>query len=362
MRALSAGAEGRSDPGQHRPLHRRGLVRLGAVAGLAAPFGLLSRPAQAAGELAAPALVQARTKITFIWNPAALCNIVVGVAQKEGIFERHGLDVETIFVGADTASILEALALGKAQATSTFLLRLLKPLEAGFDVKLTAGVHAGCSYLIASRAAGISTMEDLRGKRIGMSDLNSPMKLLYEIQLKKAGISPDDVLWRQFPADVFSLAVDKGEIDAFADGQPNAYYVVKRSKGKLFALASSGTGELGSYTCCVLAVNGKLIRDNRPAAAALTRALVESSRTVDKNRALAVEAAVRYAPIKATPEELDEMIAGYPYDEIRGSPTGPEFRRHVLYFAQGLKETGILKPGTDPVRFTDRITVDVLAS
>lgn len=362
MSATSAGADGISDPGRQPTFSRRGLVRLGAVAGLAAPFGLLSRPVRAGSELAAPALVQARTKITFIWNPAALCNIVVGVAQKEGIFEKHGLDVETIFVGADTASILEALALGKAQATSTFLLRLLKPLEAGFDVKLTAGVHGGCSYLIASRAAGIETLQDLRGKRLGMSDLNSPMKLLYEIQLKKAGVAPDEVIWRQFPADVFSIAVAKGEIDAFADGEPNAYYVTKRSNGKLFKLASSGTGELGSYTCCVLAVNGKLIRENRPAAIALTRAMVEASRTVDKNMALAVEAAVRYAPIKATPEELAEMIAGYPYDEHRGSPTGEEFRSHVLYFAQGLKETGILKPGTDPVRFTDRITLDILSS
>ena len=56
------------------------------------------------------------------------------------------------------------------------------------------------------------------------------------------------------------------------------------------------------------------------------------------------------------------MIASYPYDEHRGCPTGAEFRRHILYFAQGLKETGILKPSTDPVRFTDRITLDLLGS
>jgi NitT/TauT family transport system substrate-binding protein len=337
-------------------------VRLGAAAAVVAPLGKLVLPARAADDLAAPALLPSRTKITFIWNPAALCNIVVGVAKEQGIFDKHGLDVETIFTGGDTASILEALALNKAQATSTFLLRLLKPLEAGFDVKLTAGVHAGCSYLIASREAGINTLQDLRGKRIGMSDLNSPMKLLYEIQLKKEGVSPDDVTWRQFPPEVFTIAVQKGEIDAFADGEPNAYYAVRRSKGKLFELASSGKGELGSYACCVLAINGKLIRANRPAAIALTRAMVEAAGIVDKNNDLAVKAAVRYSPVQAKPEELAEMIAGYPYDEHRGCPTGNEFRSHVLYFAQGLSETGILKPSTNPDRFTDRITLDILAS
>jgi NitT/TauT family transport system substrate-binding protein len=346
--------------GQRIALPRRRLVRLAGAAALAAPLGL--RSARAADDLAAPAILTPRTKITFIWNPSALCNIVVGLAKDQGIFEKHGLDVETIFTGGDTPSILEALALNKAQATSTFLLRLLKPMEAGFDVKLTSGVHAGCSYLIASRDAGISTLEDLRGKRVGMSDLNSPMKLLYEILLKRAGVNPEEITWRQFPADVFTIAVQKGEIDAFADGEPNAFYAVKRSNGKLFKLDSSGKGELGNYTCCVLTVSGKLIRDNRPAAAALTRAMLEASKLVDQNRQLAVKAAVRFSPVQAKPEELDEMIAGYPYDEHRGCPTGEEFRQHVLYFARGLHDTGILRPGTDPVRFTNLITQDLLTS
>ena len=287
---------------------------------------------------------------------------MIGLAQRQGIFEKHGLDVETLNVGSDTSAILEALALGKADATSNFLLRFLKPLEAGFDVKLTAGTHAGCSILIASRDAGIETLQDLRGKRIGMSDLSSPMKLLYEIHLNKNGVPPDSITWRQFPSDVFTIAVQKGEIEAFADGHPNAYYAIKRSKGKLFELASNGTGELGQYTCCALAISGRLIRDNRPAAAALTRAMVEASKSVDRNNTLAIEAAQFYSPRQVKPEELGEMIASYPYDEHRGCPTGEEFRRHVLYFAQGLKDTGILKPGTDPVRFTNRITLDVLTS
>lgn len=55
------------------------------------------------------------------------------------------------------------------------------------------------------------------------------------------------------------------------------------------------------------------------------------------------------------------MIASYPYDE-RSCVTGAEFRRHVLWHVEGLKETGILKPATDPARFTDRITLDLLES
>jgi NitT/TauT family transport system substrate-binding protein len=348
-----------SRPTQLR-VRRRGLLRLGAAAGVAAPFGLLSGRASGGADLSAPALVQSRHKLTMLWNPSSLCLVVIGLAQKQGIFDKYGLEVETLNVGNDTAPLLEALALGKADATSNFILRFMKPLEAGFDVKLTAGTHGGCSILVASRAAGINNLQDLRGKRIGMTDLSSPMKLLYEIHFQRNGVPPDEITWRQFPSDVFTLAVDKGEIEAFADGHPNAYYAIRRSKGKLYELAANGTGELGKYACCALAVSGRLLRDNRPAAIALTRAMVEASIAVDRNNSLAVEAAQFYSPRQVKPEELGEMIASYPYDEHRGCPTGAEFRKHILFYAQGLKDTGILKPGTDPVRLTDRVTLDLL--
>jgi NitT/TauT family transport system substrate-binding protein len=365
LNAFSHQAEPASTPhatGAALPLRRRWLLRTAASAGLAAPLGLLAGQAHATDDLAAPALVQSRPKIKLIWGPSALCLVPVAVAQRQGIFEKHGLDVETLNVGYDTTVQVEAIALGKADATATFLMRLFKPLEAGFDMKMTSGLHGGCSILVASHAAGIETLQDLRGKRIGMTDLTSPMKLLYEWHLSKNGVPADSYTWHQYPSDVFTMAVDKGEIDAFADGDPNAYFAVRRSKGKLFALTSNGTGELGKYTCCVVAIGGRLLRDNRPAAAALTRALLEASKTVDQHNELAVEAAQFYSPRQVTPQELGEMIAGYPYDEHRGAPVGEEFRRHVLFTAQALKETGVLKPSTDPVRFTNRVTVDVLTS
>ncbi len=336
-------------------------------AGLAAPLVFAARRARAqpvAAGLAAPAIAPSLTKLTFVWTPTSPCLVVVGLAQRQGIFAKHGLDVETINVGGDTSAILEAVALGKADATSNNILRFIKPLEAGFDVKLSAGVHAGCSYLIASRAAGISTLADMRGKRIGLADLGNPNRFLYASVLKKAGIDPEnEVIWRQFPADVFPIAIAKGEIDAFVDNHPNVYFAIKRSNGNLFELAANGSGELGQRTCCVLALRGALVRDNRPAAAALTRAMVEAALLVDSNLDLAVETERFFAPKSvAGPREIRDMLASYPYDAHRGCPTGEEFRQQVLSFARDLKDVGILKPSTDPVRFANRITVDVLAA
>ncbi len=110
-----------------------------------------------------------------------------------------------------------------------------------------------------------------------------------------------------------------------------------------------------------LPVRFRLIRDNRPAAGAPARAMLEASILAGRDNAAAVEAAPFFSPRQVKPEERGEMIVDYPADEQR-SITGAAFRHQVLCHAKGLKETGVLKPSTDPARFTDRITVDRLGS
>jgi NitT/TauT family transport system substrate-binding protein len=85
-------------------------------------------------------------------------------------------------------------------------LRWLKPLEQGFDVRITAGVHGGCIRLLGSKAADITSLESLRGKTIAISDQASPAKNFCSIEFAKNGIDPvRDVDWRQYPADLLRL-------------------------------------------------------------------------------------------------------------------------------------------------------------
>jgi NitT/TauT family transport system substrate-binding protein len=195
--------------------------------------------------LAAPAIVGAtgsRPKIRFTWNQTALCTSAVPIAVDRGILDKHGLDVELVNFGGSTDLLLETIGSGKADAGIGMILRWLKPLEEGFDVKLVAGVHGGCSYLVASRAAGITDIPSLRGKRVGITDFASPDKNLYAIILQNHGLDPDrDVEWKQYPADLLGIAVDKGEIDAYVAGDPQVYYQIKSNPTKLFRLASNAT-------------------------------------------------------------------------------------------------------------------------
>ncbi len=64
-------------------------------------------------------------------------------------------------------------------------LRWLKALEQGFDVKLTAGTHGGCLRLLSAVNGDVHTLEDLKGKTIGVTDMASPDRNFFSILLKK---------------------------------------------------------------------------------------------------------------------------------------------------------------------------------
>ena len=65
--------------------------------------------------------------------------------------------------------------------------------------------------------------------------------------------------WRQYPMDLLALAVDKGEAQALADGDPRTWLL--RKEGKLDEVATNLSEEYAHRTCCVLAIRGSLIRD-----------------------------------------------------------------------------------------------------
>ncbi|MFT4268592.1 MAG: ABC transporter substrate-binding protein [Xenophilus sp.] len=329
-------------------LLRRRLLRNAAVAAAGTGAAFLSLQARSAGR-----------KITFAWSQAGFCLSPVPVALERGIFERNGLDVELLNWAGSADQLLEALATGKADAGVGLVHRWVKPLEAGFDVKLVGSVHGGCLRLVAAKDAGITTdVNSFKGKTIGVSDLNSPAKQFYSIHLAKKGIDIEkDVQWRVYPADLLDVAVKKGEVQAIADGDPNLYLIEKRNPGLFTELGNSAKGEYAERLCCVIGARGQLARSDRPVAASIARALAQASDYVAENPNEAARVYSQYAP-KVPVEDLQNLLAGLAY---KHHPGGRALQAEVEHFARDFQGAGILKKSTDPARFASHVTLDVLA-
>jgi NitT/TauT family transport system substrate-binding protein len=352
------------------PKRRALLVGAGAL-GLAAPFALgrslaLTRTpaldfdalpicrAAADGEPVPPG---ERKKVTFAWNAGAPCLLAVTVAQDKGFFAKHGLDVNLVNYAGSTDQLLETLATGKADAAVGMALRWLKPLEQGFDVKIVASLHGGCMRLLAPASAGIEKIEDLKGKIIGVSDMNSPAKNFFAIVIRKAGLDPTtDVEFKQFPGPLLRAAVDKGEAHALADGDPNTYLWLKN--GKLKEISSNLAGEFANRVCCIVGVRGSLIRDDKRTAASIAKALLDAA---DYAAHHPEEAAATYAPFAAGKVPQEDLVALAKYHTHHHHPVGDDLKKELAAYAEELKLVSVFKPSTNTAKYAERIYADVLS-
>jgi NitT/TauT family transport system substrate-binding protein len=347
-------------------LSRRAMIRSAVAVGTVLPLGGMAPLRQSAplapGQIcrvadAAPAVAaKPGTKLTLTWNANAICTVGVPLAAERGLFARHNLDVELITFGGSTDQLLEAISTGKADAGVGMALRWLKPLEQGFDVKITTAIHGGCMRLFAKPDSGIRTVADLKGKAVGVSDMAAPDKNFFSIVAAKQGLDPNtDIQWRQFPADLLGEALRKGEVQAITLGDPLAW--VTRERDGLFEVANNLSGDYRHRACCVLGVRGSLIRQDRATAAALTQALLEAQEAVvaDPDGAAAVFS--RYSPVPAA--ALAAMLRSQTHGH---HPTGSALKDEIAAYADELKLVGVMRPKTDPARFANKVFADVLTT
>jgi NitT/TauT family transport system substrate-binding protein len=289
------------------------------------------------------------------WNATAVCTSSAPVAKEHGIFAQHGLDVEFVNFGGSTEQLLEAIATGKADAGIGMALRWLKPLEQGFDVRITTGIHGGCMRLLGSKALNINDLASLRGKAIAISDQSSPAKNFFSILLTNAGIDPvKDVEWRQYPLDLLALAVEKGEVQALADADPLTWLWLK--DGKLNEVATNLTGEYADRSCCVLAVRGSLVRDERAVATAVTRAVREAGDHVAHDPDDSAAIFSRYGG-KGSVLDLAAMLRSHTHHH---QVVGGDLKKEIARYADELKLVKVIRPSTDTAKFADRVYADVL--
>jgi NitT/TauT family transport system substrate-binding protein len=325
------------------------LLRSAGVAGLAAPFIALG------GRVYADNVASATKKhLKLTWNANAICTVAVPAALQRGVFAKHNLDVDLVNFGGSTDQLLEALATGKADAGVGMALRWLKPLEAGFDVKLTAGIHGGCIWLLTSKNSGIVDVKTLKGKTIGVGDMAGADRNFFVILLTKNGLDPNkDVEWRQFPPDLLALALQKGEVHAISTADPIAY--LWKKKFDLVEVAGNLSGDYAHRVCCVLGIRGSLIRQDRATATALTQALLESGEWVANNPDAAAQIFSKYST--APVADLSAMLRAHTHHH---HPIGADFKKEIALYADELKLVSVMKASTNSAKYADRVYADVL--
>jgi NitT/TauT family transport system substrate-binding protein len=268
------------------------------------------------------------------------CEAPIFCAVENGFFKEEGLEVE--LVKCEWSKYKDVLALGGFDITHHLIMYLLKPIEQGLDVKFTAGIHRGCLRLQTAADSNLQTVQDLRGKRIGIPGMGTPPFIFVNRVLSAHGIDGSrDVNWRVFPAGELGLALEKGEVDAVADSEPIGTLLLAGGKVRNLVDQATDSPYKDEY-CCAVVVNGKFLANNPKAAAAATRALLKGAKWVETNPVAAAKLSVEKKYLASNPE-----LNALAISRLRYIPSVSGAEEAVKSAAAEMKNAGMLKPTTD---------------
>lgn len=147
-------------------------------------------------------------------------NIIIFVTKEAGLFEKHGLDAElTILRGSGEAS--RALIGGSLNISPIATPTVINADLAGADLAILAHTMPGVIHALMVRPE-IKRVEDLKGKKVGVTTYGSLTDFLVRYVLKKKGMNPDrDVALIQLGGDPERLAALKqGAVEGAALSYP----------------------------------------------------------------------------------------------------------------------------------------------
>ncbi|MDR3248418.1 MAG: ABC transporter substrate-binding protein [Treponema sp.] len=238
----------------------------------------------AGGKKQAPVAEEDYTIKIGVGVTAGLCSAPFFVAREYGYYQEEGLKWEEVKI--DTGQGPQLLTTGQIDVTNNLLATLVQPIANGLDIKIPLGIHTGCVKVLVAPNSNIRTPADLKGKRIGTSGMAASGTVITQRYLAELGIgvSADnlEVEWLIYPSTELPLALDRGQVDAIALGDPTAQIVENEGKGRV--LINSATDDyLKNEFCCVIAASVAVLNSHPQALAKFVRAIQRGAAYVQEH-------------------------------------------------------------------------------
>ncbi|HZS00515.1 MAG TPA: ABC transporter substrate-binding protein [Chloroflexota bacterium] len=267
-----------------------------------------SAPAGAA-QAAAPASTAAPpapTHLRIASTAVAASMSPLWVAKDTGIYERNGLDVEIVNLAAGTLAVQGLLA-GELDFAYNVASSLITANLGGADLVMLAG---GVNTMIFSVAVapGIERVEDLRGKRLGITRLGTSTDFNARYLLQRYGLQPEiDVAFVQLNGNPEILTgLHAGAIDAGMLSHPT---VVQARQQGFRAIVDLGT--LGiPYQHTGVMTTRRYAEANPDVVRAVVRSHVEAIHRFKTDKAAALDSLARRTQV-GDPTLLEETHEAY---------------------------------------------------
>ena len=158
------------------------------------------------------------------------------LTQRLGYFKDQNLNVTLIDEGSGQGSETEVVA-GNVDAGSGSYNHTIELQAAGKSIQTVCqfGIAPGEAEMVDAKKAGqITSVADLKGKNLGVTDIGSGTQTLTMALLGKAGISADQAKYVAVGAgDTFIAGIQQGRIDAGMTTEPTISRLIQSGQGKV---------------------------------------------------------------------------------------------------------------------------------
>jgi NitT/TauT family transport system substrate-binding protein len=275
--------------------------------------------------------------VSYIKEIAPKC----GIKVEESTFAK-GLDV------------MQAIIAGELDVGATASEAAISGRAKGVPIYVVAGFAKGGARLVARPDAGIKTVKDLKGKKVGVTR-GSIQELLLATELAQNGLTSADapgkdvqLIYLSYP-DLNAALIGKN-LDAIMQTEPQASQALNKNFGvEVIKPYDTPIGE----PIRTLVMTEKFYKERRPLAEKFMRCFVEATKTFIDNKAVA-EKYVTQTVFKGqiTKDDFDDAIDNSPYS-FDITPA------HIQVSTDLMFKAGIGKMDKPPVA-TDWVKTDLL--
>jgi NitT/TauT family transport system substrate-binding protein len=240
------------------------------------------------------------------------------VAQEEGLFKKHGLDVR-INTGPSGSAMVSFLING--QVESAFGSEIAGVANHNLDPNVV--VVAQATRLVRWLAVvgrNIDSLDQLKGKKVGVAR-GSGGEVFWLAMLDKLKLKAADYTVVNVEAPEMVAALERGNIDAYAVWEPWVTRGLAAVKNTKVLKDQEGILEQGVY----IYMNLGWIKKNPAQAEAFMRALVEATEVINKDRKRAAKDVSAFLK-SLDPPLVEQLMTKLTFDMELGNSTISMFR------------------------------------
>jgi ABC-type nitrate/sulfonate/bicarbonate transport system substrate-binding protein len=270
-----------------------------------------------------PAGSQTLEKMRLGYSGTGLNNYVLEMGRRAGIFRKNGLDLEVVYVNSGSllnqALIAGTFDVSFSQGSEAMLAKLR-----GADMRITAVIANRFNHVYLT-APAITSIKQLKGKKVAVSRFGSGSHFQSNLALKEGGLDPDkDVTVLQIGNSGARMAAI---LSGTVDGTIMAADFVPRAKKEGFNVVADLADSKIDYPFLCLNMMGNYIERNPKMVKALIKSMAESIRALQTEQS-AAKAVVRAVLRTEDVETVDyatmrsiQVLARRPFPTAAGIQT-----------------------------------------